>query len=123
MSPIESAYKYVRLERGEMLAPSLITLSSLCQPEYIKLLPCGAPFSILLYGHLPSRIASAALASADLAIKSSPYSFHRSAASINRLQGNMSASLPGHRDLPDSQYNLNTYLGRVKQSAEIADPR
>ncbi|MCJ1306256.1 putative alpha-isopropylmalate carrier, partial [Hypocenomyce scalaris] len=35
----------------------------------------------------------------------------------------MSASLPGNRDLPASQYNLNTYWGRVKQSAEIADPR
>ena len=35
----------------------------------------------------------------------------------------MSASLPGNRDLPASQYNLNTYWGRVRQSAEIADPR
>lgn len=35
----------------------------------------------------------------------------------------MSASLPGNRDLPASQYNLNTYWGRVKQSAEISDPR
>ncbi|KAF6217843.1 hypothetical protein HO133_006255 [Letharia lupina] len=35
----------------------------------------------------------------------------------------MSASLPGNRDLPASQYNLNTYWGRVQQSAEIADPR
>ena len=35
----------------------------------------------------------------------------------------MSASLPGHRDLPASQYDLSTYWGRVKQSAEIADPR
>ncbi|CAF9923666.1 hypothetical protein IMSHALPRED_005989 [Imshaugia aleurites] len=35
----------------------------------------------------------------------------------------MAASLPGNRDLPASQYNLNTYWGRVKQSAEISDPR
>ncbi|KAL8745210.1 MAG: hypothetical protein Q9190_002643 [Brigantiaea leucoxantha] len=34
----------------------------------------------------------------------------------------MSASLPGNRTLPVSQYDLNTYWGRVKQSAEIADP-
>lgn len=35
----------------------------------------------------------------------------------------MSAALPGNRDLPTSQYDLNTYWGRVKQSAEISDPR
>ncbi|KAL8906267.1 MAG: hypothetical protein Q9207_002141 [Kuettlingeria erythrocarpa] len=35
----------------------------------------------------------------------------------------MAASLPGKRGLPASQYNLNTYWGRVRQSAEIADPR
>ncbi|KAI4248791.1 MAG: hypothetical protein L6R40_000802 [Gallowayella cf. fulva] len=35
----------------------------------------------------------------------------------------MSAALPGKRDLPASQYNLDTYWGRVRQSAEIADPR
>ncbi|MCJ1469861.1 hypothetical protein MMC07_008505 [Pseudocyphellaria aurata] len=35
----------------------------------------------------------------------------------------MSASLPGKRELPASQYDLNTYWGRVKQSAEISDPR
>ncbi|KAL8715592.1 MAG: hypothetical protein Q9220_000928 [cf. Caloplaca sp. 1 TL-2023] len=35
----------------------------------------------------------------------------------------MSASPPGKRDLPSSQYNLETYWGRVKQSADIADPR
>ncbi|KAI1608596.1 mitochondrial transporter fsf1 [Exophiala viscosa] len=34
----------------------------------------------------------------------------------------MSASLPGNRDLPASQYDLSTYWGRVKQSAQIADP-
>lgn len=36
---------------------------------------------------------------------------------------NMSASLPGNRDLPASQYDLSTYWGRVKQSAQISDPR
>ncbi|KAK4694300.1 sideroflexin-5, partial [Lecanoromycetidae sp. Uapishka_2] len=35
----------------------------------------------------------------------------------------MSTSLPGNRDLPASQYDLNSYWGRVRQSAEIADPR
>ncbi|KAL9026791.1 MAG: hypothetical protein Q9196_004602 [Gyalolechia fulgens] len=35
----------------------------------------------------------------------------------------MTASLPGKRELPASQYNLDTYWGRVRQSAEIADPR
>ncbi|KPI35446.1 putative mitochondrial transport protein fsf1 [Cyphellophora attinorum] len=35
----------------------------------------------------------------------------------------MSASLPGSRDLPASQYDLSTYWGRVKESAQIADPR
>ncbi|KIW81483.1 hypothetical protein AYO21_03724 [Fonsecaea monophora] len=35
----------------------------------------------------------------------------------------MSASLPGNRDLPASQYDLSTYWGRVMQSAQIADPR
>ncbi|KAK3725362.1 Sideroflexin FSF1 [Vermiconidia calcicola] len=35
----------------------------------------------------------------------------------------MSASLPGSRDLPASRHDLNTYWGRVKHSAEIADPR
>ncbi|MCJ1361991.1 hypothetical protein MMC16_001092 [Acarospora aff. strigata] len=35
----------------------------------------------------------------------------------------MSASLPGNRELPASRYDLNTYWGRVKQSAELADPR
>ncbi|KAI4286004.1 MAG: hypothetical protein L6R38_000231 [Xanthoria sp. 2 TBL-2021] len=35
----------------------------------------------------------------------------------------MSASLPGKRDLPASQYNLDTYWGRVRQSADLADPR
>ncbi|KEF56258.1 uncharacterized protein A1O9_07839 [Exophiala aquamarina CBS 119918] len=35
----------------------------------------------------------------------------------------MSASLPGNRDLPASQYDLSTYWGRVQQSAQIADPR
>ncbi|EXJ91111.1 hypothetical protein A1O1_04218 [Capronia coronata CBS 617.96] len=35
----------------------------------------------------------------------------------------MSASLPGSRDLPASQYDLSTYWGRVKQAAQISDPR
>ncbi|KAL7626654.1 Sideroflexin FSF1 [Parahypoxylon ruwenzoriense] len=35
----------------------------------------------------------------------------------------MSASLPGYRELPESQYDLSTYWGRVKQTAAITDPR
>ncbi|MCJ1359344.1 MAG: putative alpha-isopropylmalate carrier [Icmadophila ericetorum] len=35
----------------------------------------------------------------------------------------MSASLPGNRDLPASKYDLSIYWGRVRQSADIADPR
>ncbi|KAK5163469.1 Sideroflexin FSF1 [Saxophila tyrrhenica] len=35
----------------------------------------------------------------------------------------MSASLPGNRDVPPSRHDLNTYWGRVKHSADIADPR
>ncbi|KAL8895061.1 MAG: hypothetical protein Q9192_003873 [Flavoplaca navasiana] len=35
----------------------------------------------------------------------------------------MSASLPGKRDLPASRYSLDTYWGRVRQSADLADPR
>ncbi|OTA60013.1 sideroflexin-5 [Hypoxylon sp. EC38] len=35
----------------------------------------------------------------------------------------MSASLPGYRELPESQYDLSTYWGRVKQTATITDPR
>ncbi|KAE8323731.1 Tricarboxylate/iron carrier [Aspergillus sergii] len=35
----------------------------------------------------------------------------------------MSASLPGSRDLPASQYDLSTYLGRVRQCADLSDPR
>ncbi|KAK5110443.1 putative alpha-isopropylmalate carrier [Meristemomyces frigidus] len=35
----------------------------------------------------------------------------------------MSASLPGSRDLPTSRYDLTTYWGRVKHSADISDPR
>ncbi|OTB07955.1 hypothetical protein M426DRAFT_317459 [Hypoxylon sp. CI-4A] len=35
----------------------------------------------------------------------------------------MSASLPGNRELPESQYDLSTYWGRVKQTATITDPR
>ncbi|KAI1073848.1 Tricarboxylate/iron carrier [Whalleya microplaca] len=35
----------------------------------------------------------------------------------------MSSSLPGKRELPESQYDLTTYWGRVKQTAAITDPR
>ncbi|KAJ0118265.1 tricarboxylate carrier [Diaporthe amygdali] len=35
----------------------------------------------------------------------------------------MSASLPGNRELPESQYDLSTYWGRVRQTAGITDPR
>ncbi|KAI0528000.1 sideroflexin-5 [Xylaria bambusicola] len=35
----------------------------------------------------------------------------------------MSASLPGNRELPDSQYDLSTYWGRVRHTASITDPR
>ncbi|KAL1860957.1 Sideroflexin FSF1 [Paecilomyces lecythidis] len=35
----------------------------------------------------------------------------------------MSASLPGNRELPASQYDLSTYWGRVRQAADISDPR
>ncbi|PGH06092.1 hypothetical protein AJ79_06626 [Helicocarpus griseus UAMH5409] len=35
----------------------------------------------------------------------------------------MSASIAGNRDLPASRHDLSTYWGRVKQSAEISDPR
>ncbi|KAK3942363.1 Tricarboxylate/iron carrier [Diplogelasinospora grovesii] len=35
----------------------------------------------------------------------------------------MSASLPGTRALPDSQYDLGTYWGRVRHTAGITDPR
>ncbi|KAL9611060.1 MAG: hypothetical protein Q9167_004272 [Letrouitia subvulpina] len=35
----------------------------------------------------------------------------------------MSTSLPGSRELPASEYDLDTYWGRVKQSAQITDPR
>lgn len=35
----------------------------------------------------------------------------------------MSASLPGSRDLPASQYDLTSYWGRVMHATGIADPR
>ncbi|KAI1430561.1 sideroflexin-5 [Xylaria sp. CBS 124048] len=35
----------------------------------------------------------------------------------------MSASLPGNRELPESQYDLSTYWGRVRHTASITDPR
>ncbi|TLD05632.1 putative mitochondrial transport protein FSF1 [Venturia nashicola] len=34
----------------------------------------------------------------------------------------MSASLPGSRDLPASQYDLSTYWGRVRHAANLSDP-
>lgn len=35
----------------------------------------------------------------------------------------MSASLPGGRELPVSQYDLSSYWGRVRHAADISDPR
>jgi hypothetical protein len=35
----------------------------------------------------------------------------------------MSASLPGNRALPASQYDLSTYWGRVRHAAGLTDPR
>ncbi|OQE20312.1 hypothetical protein PENSTE_c013G08325 [Penicillium steckii] len=35
----------------------------------------------------------------------------------------MASSLPGSRQLPDSQYDLSSYWGRVRQCADLADPR
>ncbi|RPA76376.1 Tricarboxylate/iron carrier [Ascobolus immersus RN42] len=35
----------------------------------------------------------------------------------------MSASIPGPRDLPPSQYDLTTYPGRVAHAANLCDPR
>lgn len=35
----------------------------------------------------------------------------------------MSTSVSGNRDLPASKHDLSTYWGRVKQAAEISDPR
>ncbi|KAJ4288539.1 Sideroflexin FSF1 [Kalmusia sp. IMI 367209] len=35
----------------------------------------------------------------------------------------MTSSLPGTRDLPASQYDLGTYWGRVRHSADLSDPR
>ncbi len=35
----------------------------------------------------------------------------------------MSAFLPGGRELPASQYDLSTYWGRVRHTAGITDPR
>lgn len=34
----------------------------------------------------------------------------------------MSASLPGNREMPVSQYDLSTYSGRVKHAVGITDP-
>lgn len=35
----------------------------------------------------------------------------------------MSASLPGSRDLPSSQYDLKSYWGRVRHAVDLSDPR
>jgi hypothetical protein len=35
----------------------------------------------------------------------------------------MSSSLPGERPLPASRYDLSTYWGRVRHSADLADMR
>ncbi|KAJ5256530.1 Mitochondrial cation transporter [Penicillium angulare] len=35
----------------------------------------------------------------------------------------MSASIPGNRDIPVSQYDLTTYWGRVRHAADVSDPR
>ncbi|KAI8932849.1 putative alpha-isopropylmalate carrier [Plenodomus lindquistii] len=42
--------------------------------------------------------------------------------SCSSIPTNMTSSLPGSRDLPSSQYDLNTYWGRVRHSANLADP-
>ncbi|PHH90242.1 hypothetical protein CDD83_4180 [Cordyceps sp. RAO-2017] len=34
----------------------------------------------------------------------------------------MTSSLPGHRELPVSQYDLSTYMGRVRHAIGITDP-
>ena len=35
----------------------------------------------------------------------------------------MSSSLPGTRELPPSQYDLGTYMGRVRHTIGVTDPR
>ncbi|KAK9475840.1 Tricarboxylate/iron carrier [Lipomyces japonicus] len=35
----------------------------------------------------------------------------------------MASAIPGPREIPESQYDLTTYWGRVKHSAEVSDPR
>lgn len=35
----------------------------------------------------------------------------------------MTSSLPGTRDVPNSQYDLSTYWGRVRHSIDLSDPR
>lgn len=42
---------------------------------------------------------------------------------INHSFYNMSASLPGSRELPASQYDLSTYWGRARHSMGLTDPR
>ncbi|ANB11956.1 Fsf1p [Sugiyamaella lignohabitans] len=35
----------------------------------------------------------------------------------------MASSVPGNRPLPESRYDLSTYMGRVRHCAEVSDPR
>lgn len=42
---------------------------------------------------------------------------------IGKIHATMSASLPGSRELPASQYDLSTYWGRVQHAAGLSDPR
>lgn len=35
----------------------------------------------------------------------------------------MSSSLPGNREMPQSQYDLDTYWGRVRHNLGVTDPR
>lgn len=58
---------------------------------------------------------------AKAAKESFPRSLRR--ALVVSLYTAMSASLPGSRDLPVSQYDLTTYWGRVRHAADISDPR
>jgi len=82
---------------------------------------------------LPTR-AQQALACRDSARAPSPHPFpsRMTVSSFNSYPlvtstplfvATMTSSLPGSRDLPSSQYDLSTYWGRVRHSADLADPR
>ena len=58
-----------------------------------------------------------------LPAKQSSHSFLEAVQIIRFVCTIMSASLPGSRDLPNSQYDLTTYWGRVRHAATISDPR